>query len=248
MSAACYTVTDIANVYKLDVRVVLETMERLGLKAPLSLEEAEAVRAAAIKDFFKTRQPQKEKKVTKKDAAKKLGVSVKSVEEKLKKGQLKGDGQGGVTDESVDALAKTKSQLGEPNVELGKQQIGEDELEERRRKEAVTPTEQSPILPIGTNQLLDTEETKELDETVKATDPFGYFEEPEKSPTEDDIPLLKTVKEPYVSLSDMRKIVAEATQKAYSAGYLDGEEAGRKSIEIISVANLEEFNGLGGVG
>jgi hypothetical protein len=53
----------------------------------------------------------------------------------------------------------------------------EDELEERRRKEAVTPTEQPPILPIGTNKLLDTEETKELDETVKAADPFGYFEE-----------------------------------------------------------------------
>ena len=124
----------------------------------------------------------------------------------------------------------------------------EDELEERRRKEAVTPTEQTPILPIGTNKLLDKEETKELDETVKAADPSGYFEEPEKKPTEDDIPLLKTVKEPYVSLADMKKIVAEATQKAYSAGYLDGEEAGRKSIEIISVASLEEFNGLGGVG
>ena len=54
----------------------------------------------------------------------------------------------------------------------------EDELEERRRKEAVTPTKQPPILPIGTNKLLDTEETKELDETVKAADPFGYFEEP----------------------------------------------------------------------
>ena len=52
----------------------------------------------------------------------------------------------------------------------------EDELEERRRKEAVTPTEQTPILPIGTNQLLDTEETKELDEAAKAIDPFGYYE------------------------------------------------------------------------
>lgn len=218
------------------------------IETDTTIEISGAVKGSkAIKDFFKAK-TKEEKKVTKKEAANKLGVSVKSVEEKLKKGQLKGDGQGGVTDESVDALAKTKSQLGEPNVELGKQQIGEDELEERRRKEAVTPTEQPQILPIGTNQLLDTEETKELDETVKATDPFGYFEEPEKSPTEDDIPLLKTVKEPYVSLSDMRKIVAEATQKAYSAGYLDGEEAGRKSIEIISVANLEEFNGLGGVG
>ena len=49
----------------------------------------------------------------------------------------------------------------------------EDELEERRRKEAVTPTEQTPILPIGTNQLLDTEETKELDEAAKAIDPLG---------------------------------------------------------------------------
>ena len=187
--------------------------------------------------------------MTKNDAAKKLGVSVKSIDEKLKKGKLKGDGQGGVMDESVEALAKTKSPLGEPNVELGKQQIGEDELEERRRKEAVTPIEQPPILPIGTNQLLDTEETKELDETVKAADPLKYFEEPEKKPTEGGIPILKTtVKEPYVSLSDMRKIVAEATQKAYSAGYLDGEEAGRKSIDIISVANLEAFNGLGGVG
>ena len=202
----------------------------------------------AIKDFFKAKTT-KEKKVTKNDAAKKLGVSVKSIDEKLKKGKLKGDGQGGVMDESVEALAKTKSPLGEPNVELGKQQIGEDELEERRRKEAVTPIEQPPILPIGTNQLLDTEETKELDETVKAADPLKYFEEPEKKPTEGGIPILKTtVKEPYVSLSDMRKIVAEATQKAYSAGYLDGEEAGRKSIDIISVANLEAFNGLGGVG
>ena len=217
------------------------------LETDTTIEISGAVRGvAAIKDFFKTKQ--KEKKVTKKDAAKTLGVSVKSVDEKLKKGQLKGDGLGGVTDESVEALAKTKSPLGEPNASFGKQQIGEDELEERRRKEAVTPTEQTPILPIGTNQLLDTEETKELDETVKATDPFGYFEEPEQKPTEDDIPILKTTKEPYVSLADMKKIVAEAMQKAYSAGYLDGEEAGRKSIEIISVANLEEFNGLGGVG
>ena len=52
----------------------------------------------------------------------------------------------------------------------------EDELEERRRKEAVTPTEQTPILPIGTNQLLDNKETKELDEAAKAIDPFGYYE------------------------------------------------------------------------
>jgi hypothetical protein len=42
--------------------------------------------------------------------------------------------------------------------------------------EAVTPTEQTPILPIGTNQLLDTKETKELDEAAKAIDPFGYYE------------------------------------------------------------------------
>lgn len=47
MSGAHYTATDIANVYKLDVRVVLETMERLGLKAPLTLAQAEVVRAAA---------------------------------------------------------------------------------------------------------------------------------------------------------------------------------------------------------
>lgn len=46
----------------------------------------------------------------------------------------------------------------------------EDELEERRRKEAVTPTEQTPILPIGTNQLLDTEETKELYDEVADKD------------------------------------------------------------------------------
>ena len=186
------------------------------LETDTTIEISGAVRGvAAIKDFFKTKQIQKkEQKVTKKDAAKTLGVSVKSVDEKLKKGQLKGDGLGGVTDESVEALAKTKSPLGEPNASFGKQQIGEDEL----------------------------------DETVKATDPFGYFEEPEQKPTEGGIPILKTVKEPYVSLADMKKIVAEAMQKAYSAGYLDGEEAGRKSIEIISVANLEEFNGLGGVG
>ena len=60
--------------------------------------------------------------------------------------------------------------------ELPQEADVEDELEERRRKEAVTPTEQTPILPIGTNQLLDTEETKELDEAAKAIDPFGYYE------------------------------------------------------------------------
>ena len=65
----------------------------------------------------------------------------------------------------------------------------EDELEERRRKEAVTPTEQTPILPIGTNQLLDTEETKELDEAAKAIDPFGYYENMGKTTKQEKQPV-----------------------------------------------------------
>ena len=70
-----------------------------------------------------------------------------------------------------------------------KETDGEDELEERRRKEVATPTEQPPILPIGTNQLLDTEETKELDEAAKAIDPFGYYENMGKTTKQEKQPV-----------------------------------------------------------
>ena len=55
--------------------------------------------------------------------------------------------------------------------------------------------EQTPILPIGTNQLLDTKETKELDEAAKAIDPFGYYENSEDHYAKHTIQLWDIIRE-----------------------------------------------------
>lgn len=58
--------------------------------------------AKNIKEFLESKQ-KGEKKMTRKEAAKALGLAEKTINNKLTKGHLKGDGQGGVTDESVEA-------------------------------------------------------------------------------------------------------------------------------------------------
>ncbi len=53
-----YTAVDLANVYKLDIRVVLSAIEKLGFVQPLSLEQAEAVRVCATPETVLKRLPE----------------------------------------------------------------------------------------------------------------------------------------------------------------------------------------------
>ena len=66
--------------------------------------------ADGVKRFFESKSKEKDggKKVTKKEAAAKLGFADGTIKNMLTAGKLKGDGKGGVTDESVAAFQNKK--------------------------------------------------------------------------------------------------------------------------------------------
>lgn len=260
-----YTPIDISNVYGVPLKDVLVAIKTLGLSQPLTKEEVDSV-VAHLGDKI----PPREKVYTKDEAAKKLGITKDTLLNKLKKGELKGDGLSNILASSVlQYLQQPKNKGGRPpkqkgavadavTCNLNPEKSLESEVDQRTRQDWPMPEQTgeyadyvgvSPLMvgidaektsaslctPIETNQMLNPEETKELDGEVKREDPFGYF---------DDIPLLKPEKVQYVTLENAIALAKQAAKKAYDEGY----KAGVESIEVVEIANIGDLSGFGGVG
>ena len=214
------------------------------IETPLTKEEVDSV-VAHLGDKI----PPREKVYTKDEAAKKLGVSKDTLLNKLKKGELKGDGLGNILASSVlHYLQQPKDKGGRPpkqkgavanagTCNLNPEKSPESEVVQRARQDWPMPIriDEGDVPPIETNKMLNPEEAAELDGEAKRLDPFGYF---------DDIPLLKPEKIQYITLENAIALAKQAAEKAYSEGY----KAGVESIEVVEIANIGDLSGFGGVG
>ena len=207
-----YTPIDISNVHNVPLKDVLEAIKTLGLSQPLTKEEVDSV-VAHLGDKI----PPREKVYTKDEAAKKLGVSKDTLSNKLKKGELKGDGLGNILASSVlHYLQQPKDKGGRPpkqkgavanavTCNLNPEKSPESEVEQRTRQDWPMPIR--------------------IDEG-------------------DDIPLLKTEKIQYITLENAIALAKQAAEKAYNEGYKAGVES-IEVVEIANIGDLSGFGGVG---
>ena len=207
-----YTPIDISNVHNVPLKDVLEAIKTLGLSQPLTKEEVDSV-VAHLGDKI----PPREKVYTKDEAAKKLGVSKDTLLDKLKKGELKGDGLGNILASSVlHYLQQPKDKGGRPPKQKG------------AVADAVTCNlnpEKSP--------------ESEVDQRTRQDWPM-----PIRIDEGDDIPLLKTEKIQYVTIENAIALAKQAAEKAYSEGYKAGVES-IEVVEIANIGDLSGFGGVG---
>ena len=207
-----YTPIDISNVHNVPLKDVLEAIKTLGLSQPLTKEEVDSV-VAHLGDKI----PPREKVYTKDEAAKKLGVSKDTLSNKLKKGELKGDGLGNILASSVlHYLQQPKDKGGRP------------------------PKQKGAVANAGTCNL-NPEKSPESEVEQRTRQDWPM---PIRIDEGDDIPLLKTEKIQYITLENAIALAKQAAEKAYSEGYKAGVES-IEVVEIANIGDLSGFGGVG---
>ena len=265
MTSNKYTSTDISNVHNVPLKDVFEAIKTLGLSQPLTKEEVDSVDA-----HLGDKIPPREKVYTKDEAAKKLGVSKDTLSNKLKKGELRGDGLGNILASSVlHYLQQPKDKGGRPpkqkgvvanavTCNLNPEKSLESEVDQRTRQDWPMPEQTGEYADyVGVSPLMvgrDAEKTSASlctpIETNKMLNPeeLGELDGEAKRLDPfgyfDDIPLLKTEKIRYVTLENAIALAKQAAEKAYNEGY----KAGVESIEVVEIANIGDLSGFGGVG
>ena len=207
-----YTPIDISNVHNVPLKDVLEAIKTLGLSQPLTKEEVDSV-VAHLGDKI----PPREKVYTKDEAAKKIGITKDTLLNKLKKGELRGDGLGNILASSVlQYLQQPKDKGGRPPKQKGAvANAGTCNLN----------PEKSPESEVGQRTRQDWPMPIRIDEG-------------------DDIPLLKTEKIQYITLENAIALAKQAAEKAYSEGYKAGVES-IEVVEIANIGDLSGFGGVG---
>ena len=206
-----YTPIDISNVHNVPLKDVLEAIKTLGLSQPLTKEEVDSV-VAHLGDKI----PPREKVYTKDEAAKKIGITKDTLLNKLKKGELRGDGLGNILASSVlQYLQQPKDKGGRPPKQKGAvANAGTCNLN----------PEKSPESEVGQRTRQDWPMPIRIDEG-------------------DDIPLLKTEKIQYITLENAIALAKQAAEKAYSEGYKAGVES-IEVVEIANIGDLSGFGGV----
>ena len=207
-----YTPIDISNVHNVSLKDVLEAIKTLGLSQPLTKEEVDSV-VAHLGDKI----PPREKVYTKDEAAKKLGITKDTLLNKLKKGELRGDGLGNILASSVlHYLQQPKDKGGRPPKQKG----------------AVANAVICNLNPEKSPE-------SEVDQRTRQDWPM-----PIRIDEGDDIPLLKTEKIQYITLENAIALAKQAAEKAYSEGYKAGVES-IEVVEIANIGDLSGFGGVG---
>ena len=194
--------------------------------------------AEGVKRFFESKSKEKkgDKKVTKKDAAATLGFADGTIKNMLTAGKLKGDGKGGVTDESVAAFQnkKIKKETDEQRGEIESAGGGADGVEQgtnqNKHVDDADRGQQSGYYAQAEDKNGNSTDAPTNDrENSRDVEASDFFDEHVRHPVETD------GKEVQIVHREIPEWLATLAKKIYKAGL----EHGREDRDMVYAAGYK---------